>query len=119
MRYDKIKRIGSKAEVWNGNAKQTSGGLKKKDLVRVKKDNKYRIKSKKQQAMGKNPNAKSQKGRSKWTKAIIKARKELIKDGVFKKDDFVPIIKRTSSKLTAKSNRLGKLLYKRAKDIND
>ena len=48
-----IKRIGSKAEVFHGNAKMTSGGLKKKDLVRVKKGSKYSIKSKKQQAMGK------------------------------------------------------------------
>jgi len=112
-----VERIGSKAKVWNGSAQQTSGGLKKKDLVKVKKDGKYRIKSKKQQAMGKKKNSKSQKARSKWTDSIKKARKELIKEGILKKNEFVPVVKRTSSKLTTKANRLGKILYKRAKEI--
>ena len=36
--------IGSRRQVWNGTAKQTSGGLQKKNLFKDKKDN--RIKSK-------------------------------------------------------------------------
>ena len=39
------KTVGSRAEVWHGNAKHTAGGLKKKDLMK----NKYgRIVSRKQ-----------------------------------------------------------------------
>ena len=45
------KTTGSKAEVWNGTAKKTSGGLMKKDLARVKKRGEYRIVSKKQQVL--------------------------------------------------------------------
>lgn len=46
---DKIKRIGSKAEVYHETAKQTSGGLKKKDLMK----HKGRIISRKKHAAGK------------------------------------------------------------------
>ena len=47
-----MKTIGSRAQVWNGNAKKTSGGLTKKDLFKkvalslkrqVKKQNEIRI----------------------------------------------------------------------------
>jgi hypothetical protein len=31
-----IKRVGSRAEVWHGTAKMTSGGLAKKDLIKNK-----------------------------------------------------------------------------------
>ena len=31
-----MKTIGSRAQVWNGNAIKTSGGLKKKDLIKKK-----------------------------------------------------------------------------------
>lgn len=45
-----VKAVGSRAEVWHGNAKHTSGGLTKKDLMK----NKYgRIVSKKKHALGK------------------------------------------------------------------
>ncbi len=44
------KTVGSKAEVYHGTAKHTSGGLHKKDLVRTRKG---RIVSKKQSAAGK------------------------------------------------------------------
>ena len=42
--------IGSRAQVWNGNAKRTPGGLTRKDLMRNKHG---RIVSKKKHAMGK------------------------------------------------------------------
>ncbi len=44
-----LKRIGSKAEVYHGSAKQTSGGLKKKDLMK----HKNRIVSRKKHEAGK------------------------------------------------------------------
>jgi len=46
---DKIKAVGSKAEVFHGTAKHTSGGLHKKDLMK----HKGRIVSRKQHAAGK------------------------------------------------------------------
>ena len=44
-----IKAVGSKAEVFHGTAKHTSGGLKKKDLVKTRKG---RIVSRKKQLAG-------------------------------------------------------------------
>lgn len=46
----KIPAVGSKAQVWHGTAKHTSGGLTKKDLMKTKKG---RIVSKKKHAAGK------------------------------------------------------------------
>lgn len=46
----KVPRIGSKASVFSGHALMTSGGLKRKDLMRTKHG---RIVSKKQHAAGK------------------------------------------------------------------
>ena len=45
----KIKAVGSKAEVFHGTAKHTSGGLTRKDLMR----HKHRIISRKKHAAGK------------------------------------------------------------------
>jgi len=45
----KVRAVGSKAEVYHGTARHTSGGLKKKDLMK----HKGRIVSKKQHAAGK------------------------------------------------------------------
>jgi DVNP family len=50
MATRKMKRIGSKAEVYHGSAHHTSGGLTKKDLLKNKHG---RIVSRKQQAAGK------------------------------------------------------------------
>jgi|UniRef100_A0A6C0BI95 hypothetical protein len=47
---DKIKAVGSKAEVYHETAKHTSGGLKKKDLMKTKAG---RIVSRKKHAAGK------------------------------------------------------------------
>ena len=46
----KIPAVGTKAQVWHGTAKHTSGGLKKSDLMKTKKG---RIVSKKKHALGK------------------------------------------------------------------
>ena len=65
----KIKALGTKAEVFHGTAKHTSGGLKKKDLVKTKRG---RIVSRRKQAAGK--------------KAILRLRKlgYVAKKGTFK-----------------------------------
>lgn len=46
----KVKRIGTKREVWNGKAQQTSGGLRKTDLIKNKRGS---IVSKKKSELGK------------------------------------------------------------------
>ena len=46
----KIPAVGSKAQVWHGTAKHTSGGLTKRDLMKTRKG---RIVSKKKHAAGK------------------------------------------------------------------
>ena len=56
--------VGSRAEVYHGNATETAGGLKKKDLKMVKGEIVSKSKSKDEK---KNP----------WIKAVAKARKEL------------------------------------------
>ena len=99
-----MKYYGSKAEVFHGNAKYTKGGLTKKDIKLVK--DKYgneRYKSKKQQAAGK----KKGSFREKWSKAMKKARKELLSEGVFEKGDFVPV---------GGKSKEGKALLKRTRD---
>lgn len=45
----KIHSVGSKAQVWHGSAKHTSGGLTRKDLMKTKKG---RIVSKKKHTIG-------------------------------------------------------------------
>ena len=45
----KVPAVGSKAQVWHGSAKHTSGGLTRKDLMK----HKGRIVSKKKHALGK------------------------------------------------------------------
>ena len=56
--------VGSRAQVYHGNATETSGGLKKKDLKMVKGEIVSKAKSKDEK---KNP----------WIKAVAKAKKEL------------------------------------------
>jgi len=97
---------GSKAQVYHGTAQQTKGGLRKGDIKRVKdKYGNIRYKSKDQQSSGKKKNT----FRAKWTKAMKRARKELIKEGVIAKDaGFVPV---------GGSTRQGKALLKRIREI--
>jgi hypothetical protein len=83
--------IGSRAQVYHGNADRTAGGLTKKDLVM--KDGEIRSKAKSKDEK-KNP----------WIKAVAKARTEL---GIKKKGgsfvDYIP--------------KKGSELYKLAKEI--
>jgi hypothetical protein len=65
----KLKAVGSKAEVYHGSAKHTSGGLKKKDLMKTKKG---RIVSRKKHAAGK-------KALKRLLKAGFKAKKGTFK----------------------------------------
>lgn len=70
--------VGSKVQVYRGIAKETAGGLKKKDIVQVKDSRDVvHYKSKKQQSNGKSRNKKSQQGRQKWTRAYKKSLSEL------------------------------------------
>ena len=107
------KTTGSKAEVFSGTAKKTSGGLMKKDLARVKKRGEYRIVSKKQQALGKRKTG----PRAEWAKAVKEARKQLIKEKKINKGEFIPILKRVSKKYNKTQNKKGRELYRRAKAI--
>ena len=96
---------GSKSQVYNGTAKMTKGGLVKSDIKRL--DDGYgniRYKSKKQQSSGKKANS----FRAKWAKAMKKARKELIKENVITKGEFVPVGGKTKA---------GKALLKRIRSI--
>jgi hypothetical protein len=58
--------VGSRAQVYHGNATQTAGGLKKKDLKMVKKTGEIVSKAKSKDEK-KNP----------WIQAVAKAKKEL------------------------------------------
>ena len=103
---EKIKYYGSKAEVFHGNAKYTKGGLTKKDIV-LKKDRygNERYKSRHQQKAG------HKKGtfRDKWTKAMKKARKQLIDEDKIDEDaGFVPVGGKTKE---------GKALLKRTREL--
>jgi hypothetical protein len=96
---------GSKAQVYHGTAYQTKGGLIKSDLKRVKdKYGNIRYKSKDQQKSGHKKNS----FRAKWAKAMKKARKELIEEGVIDKGEFVPVGGKTKE---------GKSLLKRIREL--
>ena len=69
----KTPAVGTKAQVWHGKAKHTSGGLTRKDLMKTKKG---RIVSRKKHAAGK-------KALKRLTKAGYKAKKGTFK--LFKK----------------------------------
>ena len=69
----KMPAVGTKAQVWHGKAKHTSGGLTRKDLMKTKKG---RIVSRKKHAAGK-------KALKRLTKAGYKAKKGTFK--LFKK----------------------------------
>ena len=69
----KVPAVGTKAQVWHGTAKHTSGGLKKSDLMKTRKG---RIVSRKKHAAGK-------KALKNLVKAGFKAKKGTFK--LFKK----------------------------------
>jgi hypothetical protein len=100
-----METYGSKSQVYNGTAQKTKGGLTKKDITRVKDSSgNYRYKSKEQQKSGKKKNT----FREKWSKAMKKARRQLIQEGVIKEGEFVPV---------GGSTRAGKALYSRIKKL--
>ena len=67
--------IGSYVQVYNGTAEQTSGGLIKSDIKKIKKsDGSFRYVSKLKHQAGK---------KNLWIKACKKARKELGLEGMF------------------------------------
>lgn len=70
---NRMQTVGSKAQVWHGNAKHTSGGLTRKDLMKTKKG---RVVSRKKHAAGK-------KALKNLVKAGFKAKKGTFK--LFKK----------------------------------
>ena len=73
MSGGKMPAVGTKAQVWHGTAKHTSGGLTRKDLMKTKKG---RIVSRRKHAAGK-------KALKRLTKAGYKAKKGTFK--LFKK----------------------------------
>ena len=96
-----MQTYGSKSQVYKGSAQMTKGGLKKKDIVRVKDSyGNVRYKSKEQQKNKKNGS------REKWSKAMKRARRELIAKGVVDKGEFTPVGGKTKA---------GKELYKLTK----
>ena len=101
-----IKTIGKKASVYKGFAKRTSGGLRKKDIIRTKRKGIVRYKSRKNVKVAKR---KRKNPLKKWRAALKKARSQLIKEGKIKDpkafSSFAP--------------KKGKPLYKRAREIYD
>ncbi len=83
MTEHKMKTIGSKAEVFHGSCVRTSGGLKKKDLMK----HKGRIISRKKHAAGK------------------KAIKHLRELGYIAKKGTFKLFKKSDAKKTAKKHR--------------
>jgi hypothetical protein len=72
-----MKSVGTKLDVWKGNAEKTTGGLKKSDLKQGK-DGSI-VSRDKSTVEKKNP----------WIKATQKAYKQLVEDGTIKKGDAV------------------------------
>ena len=116
--------VGTKVQVFRGKADKTSGGLCKKDIVKVKvtlnKQEVCRYKSKKQQKQGKkNPPSKSQKARSKWSDALKKARKDMYEKYPKSEGKLVLVLnpKKKYAKLgiSKEMRKFGNFLYKQAK----
>jgi hypothetical protein len=100
--------IGSKVQVYRGLAHKTSGGLMKKDIVKiVDKYNVTRYKSLKQQQKGQRKKVKSQKARSKWTDAFRKAIAQLRSVDPYYEKNILMSKRRTRGK--EKANDLYKL----------
>lgn len=111
--------VGSKVQVYRGIAKETSGGLKKKDIVRVTdKNGVNHYKSRKQQSNGKSRNKKSQQARQKWTRAFKKAIKELSqKDDYYTKNILMFNPDKKYKGYTKKEISKGQKLYKLTREF--
>tara|TARA_B110000211_G_C13977063_1_gene507657 strand:+ start:664 stop:1047 length:384 start_codon:yes stop_codon:yes gene_type:complete len=110
---------GTKYQVYTGIAKQTTGGLTKKDIVKVDQNGTIRYKSKKQQANGSSRNKVSQQGRQLWARSYKKALKTMQE-----KDDYYNknvLMFKPGKKYNAKFNKTtlkkGQALYKLTKEI--
>ena len=84
--------IGSRAKVWHGTAKRTSGGLKKNDLMinkhgRIvsKKKNKSAKKDKRLEKAGFKP----VKGKFGFVRTNLSRKRKAMRGGVCKRDDFI------------------------------
>jgi hypothetical protein len=79
-----MKSVGSKASVYHGNAKHTSGGLTKSDLVRKSLGGgRFRIVSRRKSSQARR--SRGATALAKWRKALVAARKSLgIHDEGFK-----------------------------------
>lgn len=102
---------GTKVQVYRGIAKQTSGGLTKKDIVAVKDSRGVtHYKSKKQQQMGKKQGNTS---RSKWTESYLKALSDLTDRDSYYKDNILMFNpkKTYDSKFTVQQITKGNKLY--------
>lgn len=96
---------GSKCQVYKGSAHITKGGLTKKDIIKIKDSSgNTRYKSKEQQKKG----HKKKTFREKWSKAMKKARKLLIKEGKIPNNTFIPL---------GGTSREGKLLLKKTREL--
>lgn len=111
--------VGTKVQVYRGIAKETTGGLRKKDIVRVEdKNGVFHYKSKKQQANGQSRNKKSQQARQKWTKAYKKALETLRgQDTYYEKNILMFNPKKKYEGFTEKQLSKGKKLYKKTMEI--
>jgi len=111
--------VGSKVQVYRGIAKQTSGGLTKKDIVKVTdKNGVNHYRSRKQQDNGKSKNKKSQQARQKWTRAYKKAIKELRKtDKYYEKNILMFNPSKKYSGYTDTQLKKGKALYKKTREF--
>jgi ribosomal protein L24E len=107
---------GTKVQVYRGIAKQTTGGLMKKDITRVKDANGVvRYKSKKQQSLGK---SKRQTARSKWTDAYKKATKLLKKEDPWYESNILMFkTGKTYSGHSTKVISKGRELYRKTREI--
>lgn len=112
--------IGSKYQVYKGIAEQTSGGLYKKDIIRIKKDGVVRYKSKKQQQNGKKNNKKSQQARARWTKALKDAIKKLRKENKISENSILMFNPNKTYENYSKSSKVykdGVKIYKEVRNL--
>lgn len=111
--------VGSKVQVYRGIAKQTSGGLTKKDIVKVTDKNGINhYKSRKQQSNGNSRNKKSQQARQKWTRAYKKAINEMRnKDKYYEKNILMFNPSKKYNGYSDTQLKKGRALYKKTREI--
>lgn len=109
---------GTKYQVYNGIAKQTSGGLRKKDIVKVEVNGVTRYKSKKQQNNGSSRNKVSQKARQLWSRAYKKTLKEFQeKDSYYENNILMFKPGKSYASFDKKTIKKGTELYKKTRKL--